>query len=104
MPSRTLLPATSKWRSVMIRISFECVSAMMARGSTQRFLRPADNLDTWGISGMRERAQRIGARLDFWSEMGAGTEVQLTVPAAMAYEKRRHNRRFRLFRRAGSDE
>ena len=58
----------------------------------------------WGISGMRERAQRIGSRLDFWSEMGAGTEVQLTVPAAMAYEKRRANRRFRLLHRAGSDE
>jgi signal transduction histidine kinase/ligand-binding sensor domain-containing protein len=58
----------------------------------------------WGISGMRERAQRIGSRLDFWSEVGAGTEVQLMVPAAMAYEKRRHKGRFRLFHRAGSDE
>ena len=58
----------------------------------------------WGISGMRERAQRIGSRLDFWSETGAGTEVQLTVPAAMAYEKRHPNRRFRLLHRAGSDE
>ena len=58
----------------------------------------------WGIPGMRERAQRIGSRLNFWSEMGAGTEVQLTIPAAMAYEKRRHNRRFLLFHRAGSDE
>ena len=46
----------------------------------------------FGIPGMRERAQRIGARLDFWSEMGAGTEVQLTVPAAMAYDKRRNGR------------
>jgi ligand-binding sensor domain-containing protein/signal transduction histidine kinase len=58
----------------------------------------------FGIPGMRERAQRIGSRLNFWSEMGAGTEVQLTIPAAMAYEKRRHNRRFLLFHRAGSDE
>ncbi len=58
----------------------------------------------WGISGMRERAQRIGSRLDFWSEMGAGTEVQLTVPAAIAYEKRRPNRRFRLLHRSGNDE
>jgi signal transduction histidine kinase len=58
----------------------------------------------WGMSGMRERAQRIGAQLAFWSEAGAGTEVQLTIPAAMAYEKRRHNRRFRLFPRSGSDE
>jgi len=58
----------------------------------------------WGISGMRERAKRIGARLDFWSEVGAGTEVELTVPATMAYEKRRKSRRFGIFHRAGSDE
>jgi signal transduction histidine kinase/ligand-binding sensor domain-containing protein len=42
----------------------------------------------WGVSGMRERALRIGAQLDFWSKVGAGTEIQLTIPAAMAYEKR----------------
>jgi signal transduction histidine kinase/ligand-binding sensor domain-containing protein len=51
----------------------------------------------WGISGMRERAQRIGSRLDFWSEAGAGTEVQLTVPAN-AYDKAPRSSRFRLFR------
>jgi signal transduction histidine kinase len=39
------------------------------------------------IPGMRERAQKIGSRLDFWSEKGAGTEVQLTVPAAIGYQK-----------------
>jgi len=39
----------------------------------------------WGLRGARERAERIGAQLDFWSEAGAGTEVQLTVPATIAY-------------------
>jgi len=39
----------------------------------------------WGLRGARERAERIGAQLDFWSEAGAGTEVQLTVPARIAY-------------------
>jgi signal transduction histidine kinase/ligand-binding sensor domain-containing protein len=58
----------------------------------------------FGIPGMRERAQRIGAHLGFWSEMGAGAEVELTVPAAMAYQKRRNGHRFRLFQRAGRDE
>jgi signal transduction histidine kinase len=54
----------------------------------------------WGLRGARERAQQIGARLDFWSEAGAGTEVQLTVPAAIAYEKSsQNNRRFRLIRK-----
>jgi signal transduction histidine kinase/ligand-binding sensor domain-containing protein len=74
------------------------------RGIDPKILEDGGQSGHWGISGMRERAQQIGSRLDFWSEVGAGTEVQLTVPAAMAYEKRRHNRRFRLFRRAGSDE
>jgi signal transduction histidine kinase/ligand-binding sensor domain-containing protein len=40
----------------------------------------------WGLRGVHERSARIGAQLDFWSETGAGTEVQLTVPAALAYE------------------
>jgi signal transduction histidine kinase len=74
------------------------------KGIDPKILEQGGEPGHWGISGMRERAQRIGSRLDFWSEMGAGTEVQLTVPAAMAYEKRRHMGRFRLFHKAGSDE
>jgi signal transduction histidine kinase len=40
----------------------------------------------WGLPGVRERAQRVGAKVDFWSEAGMGTEVQLTVPGAVAYK------------------
>ena len=40
----------------------------------------------WGLRGIRERAERLGAQLEFWSEASAGTEVQLTVPASVAYE------------------
>src|SRR3984957_6260188 len=54
----------------------------------------------WGLPGVRERAQKLGVRLDFWSEAGAGTEVQLTIPAAVAYEKSRYGAGFRLFRKA----
>jgi signal transduction histidine kinase/ligand-binding sensor domain-containing protein len=39
----------------------------------------------WGLSGMRERAERIGARLQVWSRDGAGTEVELAVPGKVAY-------------------
>jgi signal transduction histidine kinase len=39
----------------------------------------------WGMQGMRERAQKIGAHLKAWSRPGAGTEVELRVPASMAY-------------------
>ncbi len=40
----------------------------------------------WGLIGIRERAKRMGALLDFKSEFGTGTEVQLTVPGSVAYD------------------
>ena len=39
----------------------------------------------WGLRGMRERARRIGARLNLTSRPGGGTVVELRVPAVMAY-------------------
>jgi PAS domain S-box-containing protein len=36
----------------------------------------------WGLLGMRERAERIGARLSIRSAEGAGTTVELRVPTA----------------------
>jgi signal transduction histidine kinase len=53
----------------------------------------------WGLAGMRERAKQIGARLDFWSEAGAGTEVQLTVAASIAYQTNHQESRSWLLRR-----
>ena len=40
----------------------------------------------WGIPGMRERAEEIGARLKLWSRKGAGTEIELSIPGQVAYE------------------
>ena len=53
----------------------------------------------WGLPGIRERAKRIGARLVFWSEAGAGTEVELAVPSGIAYAKSTARHRFGLFRK-----
>jgi signal transduction histidine kinase/ligand-binding sensor domain-containing protein len=41
----------------------------------------------WGLSGMRERAKLLSARLDIWSTAGGGTEIDLRVPATMAYSE-----------------
>ena len=41
----------------------------------------------WGVAGMRERAERIGGRLRVWSAPGKGTEVELSVPAGVAFEE-----------------
>jgi signal transduction histidine kinase/ligand-binding sensor domain-containing protein len=40
----------------------------------------------WGLSGMRERAESIGARLRVLSALSAGTEVEFTIPGSIAYE------------------
>ena len=40
----------------------------------------------WGLSGMRERAERIGARVKVMSRPGNGTEVELRVPGDIAFE------------------
>jgi signal transduction histidine kinase/ligand-binding sensor domain-containing protein len=39
----------------------------------------------WGMRGMRERAAKIGAHLETWSQPGAGTEVELRIPGSVAY-------------------
>lgn len=39
----------------------------------------------WGLRGMRERAESIDARLRVWSRARAGTEIELLVPARIAF-------------------
>ena len=39
----------------------------------------------WGLSGMRERAERIGAKLKVLSRPAGGTEVELSVPNDVAF-------------------
>jgi signal transduction histidine kinase len=70
------------------------------KGMDPKVLEAGGRTGHWGLAGVRERAQKLGVRLDFWSEAGAGTEVQLTVPAAVAYENSRDGAKFRLFRKA----
>ncbi|MBV9442787.1 MAG: hypothetical protein JO217_08845, partial [Acidobacteriaceae bacterium] len=39
----------------------------------------------WGIPGMQERARAIQGCLEIWSEVSRGTEIELRVPATIAY-------------------
>jgi signal transduction histidine kinase/ligand-binding sensor domain-containing protein len=41
----------------------------------------------WGITGMRERAERIGGHLRIRSHEAAGTEVELRLPGRAAFER-----------------
>lgn len=44
--------------------------------------------DHWGLLGMQERAEGIGARLRVWSRRDTGTEVELRVPNDVAFTGR----------------
>jgi PAS domain S-box-containing protein len=56
------------------------------RGIDPRVLENGGRAGHWGLIGIRERAKRLAAQLDFYSEAEVGTEVQLTLPASVAYE------------------
>jgi len=45
----------------------------------------------WGLSGMKERTERIGGKLRVLSRAVAGTEVELSVPGKIAFEFRSGN-------------
>ena len=55
------------------------------KGIDRNILEEGARAGHWGLPGIRERAKRIGGRFDIWSEAGAGTEIELTVPASRAY-------------------
>jgi signal transduction histidine kinase len=46
----------------------------------------------WGLTGMRERANRIGAHLRVWSRAGSGTEIELSVPGGIAFQAQSRGR------------
>ena len=56
------------------------------RGIDAKILEAGGRSGHWGLQGMHERAQKIGGQLKFWSREDTGTEVELTVPAATAYQ------------------
>jgi len=72
------------------------------RGIDPKVLKEGGRAGHWGLRGIHERAERIGAQLDIWSETGAGTEVQLAVPAAVAYETPLEGAASRLYRKVRS--
>jgi signal transduction histidine kinase len=41
----------------------------------------------FGLTGMHERTQLVGGTLAVWSELQSGAEIELTIPASVAYAK-----------------
>ncbi len=72
------------------------------RGINPTVLKEGGRVGHWGLQGIRERADRIGARLEVWSEAGNGTEVQLLVPSSIAYVSFRDSYRAKLVQKVKS--
>jgi signal transduction histidine kinase len=64
------------------------------RGMDPKLLIDSGRAGHFGLTGMRERAKRVGGKLTVWSERESGTSLELTIPAAHAYARfpapRRH--------------
>jgi signal transduction histidine kinase len=55
------------------------------KGIPPELLRSGGVAGHWGLSGMLERAHKLGGQFKIWNRSGAGTEVELKVPADIAY-------------------
>jgi signal transduction histidine kinase len=64
------------------------------KGIDPAILKQGSRRGHWGLQGMRERAEAIGAVLEVWSSNGNGTEVSLRVPAGIAYTSPGHRLRW----------
>jgi signal transduction histidine kinase len=60
-------------------------------GVDPQILAPGQRPGHWGLPGMRERSESFGGHLHIWSEENAGTEVELRIPADIAYSESRRS-------------
>ncbi len=57
------------------------------KGIDPKFLGEQERTGHWGLNGMRERATAVGGNLAVWSEVDSGSEIEVTIPASIAYAK-----------------
>ena len=70
------------------------------RGIGKSVLDAGGRAGHFGLTGMRERAEKLGAELQILSRPGIGTEIDLRVPAKVAYRTGKRPFGFRWWNRA----
>jgi signal transduction histidine kinase/ligand-binding sensor domain-containing protein len=55
------------------------------RGMEEDVVRDRKRAGHWGLPGMSERAENLGGTLTLWSRAGSGTELEVSIPAEVAY-------------------
>jgi signal transduction histidine kinase len=81
-------------QTVSVQLSYEGGVGLSVsddgQGIDEQILK-AGKAGRFGLTGMRERAQRIGATLNILSGPGSGTKVALVVPGKMIFESSRRS-------------
>ena len=80
----------AKARQIEVELTFGAVDLTIRMrddgiGMDPQVLSRGQRPGHWGLPGMRERSERFGGHLHVWSEGNAGTEVELRIPAHVAY-------------------
>jgi signal transduction histidine kinase/streptogramin lyase len=75
---------------IRVEISFQPAKLILdisdnGMGIDSEILSGQRRANHWGLAGMRERAHNLGADLKFMVPAEEGTQIRLTVPAAVAY-------------------
>jgi ligand-binding sensor domain-containing protein/signal transduction histidine kinase len=99
----------SEGRHVEVEIAYDTRQFRLrvrddGRGIDPKILDEGGRPDHWGLQGMRERSQTIGAQLKIWSRPETGTEIELLVPGATAYKKGRSKSKSFWFQRPASPD
>jgi signal transduction histidine kinase len=81
-------------RRIEVEIAFAAASfAIRVRddgvGLEPAILADGQRQGHWGLPGMRERAVELGGELDVWSQLNAGTEIELRIAGRIAYSRQR---------------
>ncbi|HEY4358370.1 MAG TPA: triple tyrosine motif-containing protein, partial [Acidobacteriaceae bacterium] len=83
----------SQAAEIKVNLSFEATRFVLeiadnGKGIAADVLGGHKRANHWGLSGMQERAQNLGADLKFATPAGGGTEVRLVVPATVVCRER----------------
>jgi signal transduction histidine kinase/ligand-binding sensor domain-containing protein len=76
---------------IEVEIHYDAIRLRMrirddGKGLEPRLLDGRGHPGHWGLQGMRERCGIIGGVFEIWSDRGSGTEIEVTLPANIAYE------------------
>ncbi len=63
------------------------------KGIDQKVLSGSGRQGHFGLAGLHERARLVGGKMAISSELGSGTEIELVIPASVAYAKSHAARR-----------